>query len=183
MQEKQETWVQSLVRKTSWRRAQQPTPLFLPGEFHGQRSVAGGKELDTTEATARTQKRQKTLKFREKDVCRMSKMFISTDNSQSPWDTLMRKPHGHDLTERGADLLLFSPSVSFDSLQLRGPQQARLPWRLPSPSPGVCSNPCPSSQWCHQPSHPLLPPSLPTLNLSQHQGLFQWASSSQDHNQ
>ena len=27
-------------------------------------------------------------------------------------------------------------------------------------------------------SHPLLSPSLPTLNLSQHQGLFQWVSSS-----
>ena len=30
-----------------------------------------------------------------------------------------------------------------------------------------------------QPSHPLSSPSLPTLNLSQHQGLFQWVSSSQ----
>ena len=29
-----------------------------------------------------------------------------------------------------------------------------------------------------QPSHPLLPPSLPALNLSQHQGLFQWVDSS-----
>ena len=29
-----------------------------------------------------------------------------------------------------------------------------------------------------QPSHPLLPPSLPALNLSQHQGLFPWVSSS-----
>ena len=28
-----------------------------------------------------------------------------------------------------------------------------------------------------QPSHPLLSPSLPALNLSQHQGLFQWVSS------
>ena len=28
-----------------------------------------------------------------------------------------------------------------------------------------------------QPSHPLLPPSLPALSLSQHQGLFQWDSS------
>ena len=26
---------------------------------------------------------------------------------------------------------------------------------LPSPTPGACSNSCPSSQWCHQPSHPL----------------------------
>ena len=29
-----------------------------------------------------------------------------------------------------------------------------------------------------QPSHPLSPPSPPALNLSQHQGLFQWVSSS-----
>ena len=29
-----------------------------------------------------------------------------------------------------------------------------------------------------QPSHPLLPPSPPTFNLSQHQGLFKWVSSS-----
>jgi len=29
-----------------------------------------------------------------------------------------------------------------------------------------------------QPSHPLLSPSIPTFNLSQHQGLFQWVSSS-----
>ena len=37
-----------------WRRAWQPTPVFLPREFHGQRSLAGYslwgcKELDTTE--------------------------------------------------------------------------------------------------------------------------------------
>ena len=27
-----ETWVQSLVGKIPWRRAWQPTPIFLPGE-------------------------------------------------------------------------------------------------------------------------------------------------------
>ena len=37
-----------------WRRERLPTPVFLPGEFHGQRSLAGyspwvPKELDTTE--------------------------------------------------------------------------------------------------------------------------------------
>ena len=37
-----------------WRRAWQPTPVFLPGESHGQRSLAGyspwgPKELDRTE--------------------------------------------------------------------------------------------------------------------------------------
>ena len=38
---------------SGWRRKWQPTPVFLPGEFLGQRSLVGyspwgGKELDTT---------------------------------------------------------------------------------------------------------------------------------------
>ena len=36
----QEMWVPSLVGKLSWRRKWQPTPVFLPGKFHGQRSLA-----------------------------------------------------------------------------------------------------------------------------------------------
>jgi len=41
------------VRKIPWRRKWQPTPVFLPGEFRGQRSLAGyspwGRiESDTT---------------------------------------------------------------------------------------------------------------------------------------
>ena len=44
------------IRKICWRRAKQPSSVFLPGESHGQRSLAGyslwgHKELDTTEAT------------------------------------------------------------------------------------------------------------------------------------
>ena len=44
------------VGKIPWRREWLPTPLFLPGEFHGQRSLVGlspwgGKESDTTEQT------------------------------------------------------------------------------------------------------------------------------------
>ena len=44
------------VGKIPWRRAWQPTPVFLPGESHGQRGVAGygpwgRKESDMTEAT------------------------------------------------------------------------------------------------------------------------------------
>ena len=49
----QETWVWPWVGKTPWRGAWQPTRVFLPGEFHGQRSLAGYspwgcKELDMT---------------------------------------------------------------------------------------------------------------------------------------
>ena len=48
------------VGKIPWRRSWQPTPVLLPGESHGQRSLGGyspwgHKELDTTEqlSTAR----------------------------------------------------------------------------------------------------------------------------------
>ena len=44
-------------------------------------------------------------------------------------------------------LLLFSCSVASNSLQLHGWQHARLP--CPSPSPRICSNSCPLSQWCY----------------------------------
>ena len=42
-------------RSIPWRVAWQPTPVFLPGEAHGQRSLeayspCGHKESDTTEA-------------------------------------------------------------------------------------------------------------------------------------
>ena len=42
------------IGKMPWRREWLPTPVFLPGEFHGQRSLVGYspwgcKELDMTE--------------------------------------------------------------------------------------------------------------------------------------
>ena len=49
----QETWVQTQVRKIPWRRKWQPTPVFLPGESHEQRSLVGcpwgHKELNITD--------------------------------------------------------------------------------------------------------------------------------------
>ena len=41
----------------------------------------------------------------------------------------------------------FSCSLVSDSLQLHESQHTRLSW--PSPTPGVYSNSCPSSWWCH----------------------------------
>ena len=35
------SWFDPWFGKIPWRRAWQPTPVFLPGEFHGQRSLAG----------------------------------------------------------------------------------------------------------------------------------------------
>ena len=61
-----------LSRKIPWRRARQPTPVFLSGEFHGQRSLAGynprgRKESDTTEATKQAPKMW-DIKRRVKDA-------------------------------------------------------------------------------------------------------------------
>ena len=49
-----ETRVRFLAGKIPWRRKWKPTPVFLPGESHGQRSLAGyspqdHKESDMTE--------------------------------------------------------------------------------------------------------------------------------------
>ena len=71
----------------------------------------------------------------------------------------------------------FSRSVVSDSLRPHESQHTRPP--CPSPAPGVHSNLCPSSRWCHpaiQSSHPiLLLPSIPP-SIS----LFQWVNSSHE---
>ena len=54
-----------------------------------------------------------------------------------------------------------------------GPQHTRPP--CPSSTPGGYSNSCPWSQGCHP---TISSPSTPPFNLSQHQDLFKWVSSS-----
>ena len=70
----------------------------------------------------------------------------------------------------------FSHSVVSNSVRLYRLQLARLP--CPSPIPGACSDSWPLSQWCHPNISSSVIPSPPAFNLSQHQGLFQWVSSS-----
>ena len=77
---------------------------------------------------------------------------------------------------RRSSSVQFSHSVMSDSLQPHGPQHTSL--HCPLPIPRAYTNSRPSSQWYHQPSHPLSSPSPPTFNLSQYQGVFQWVSSS-----
>ena len=70
----------------------------------------------------------------------------------------------------------FSRSVVSDSLQPHGQQHTRPP--CPSPIPGVYSNSCLLNQWCNPTISSSIIPFSSTFNLSQYQGLFQWASSS-----
>ena len=48
----------------------------------------------------------------------------------------------------------------------------------PSPTPWVYLNPCPLSWWCHPIISSSVVTSPPALNLSQHQDLLKWVSSS-----
>ena len=70
------------VRKILWRKEWQPTPVFLPGEFHGQRSLAGYspwclKESHMTEQLTHTHTHTHTHIFIYTFLCRY-KNFILT---------------------------------------------------------------------------------------------------------
>ena len=79
------------------------------------------------------------------------------------------------MNKRSLLSLLSSRLVVADSLWPHRLQHTRCP--CPLPSPGVCSNSCPLSQWCHSTISSSVVAFPPALNLSQHQGLFQWVSS------
>ena len=76
----------------------------------------------------------------------------------------------------------FSCSVVSDSLPSHGLQHARPP--CPSPTPGVYSNSCPSSQWCHPAIASSVipftscPQSLPASGSFPMTQLFAWGSQS-----
>ena len=65
----------SWVQKISWRREWQPTPVFLPGEFHGQRHLVGyspwgrqESDMDMTEWL-----KHKTPQMEERFLCKILK--------------------------------------------------------------------------------------------------------------
>ena len=68
----------------------------------------------------------------------------------------------------------FSHLVVSNSLQLHGLQHARPP--CPSPTPGVWSNLCPLSQWCHPTTSPSVIPFSSHLQSFPGSGLFKWVS-------
>ena len=144
------------IRKIPWRREWQPTPVLLPGESHGHSSLAGDspwccKELDMTE--------QLTV------AC-----FLMFTAALLTIVKIWKQPDGHQQ---------ISSVQSLSRVQLWDPMDHSMPG-LP-----VHHELLESTQthvhWVRdaiQPSLPLSSPSPPAFNLSQHQGIFQWVSSS-----
>ena len=102
------------VRKIPWRREWLPTLVFLPGECHGQRSLAGyspwgHKESDATE--------QLTLPLIYLPKCN-KKLLLSLENTvsgENRWTLLFSKSKSHK-TQRLRAPLLRSPKESKSAL-------------------------------------------------------------------
>ena len=90
-------------------------------------------------------------------LAKIQKFPSSLDTGETLWSsTSSRKKYNPRLSfrkrwfqlwKRNLSTLLFRRWVVSDSLWPHGLQHNRLP--CPSPSPGVCSNSCPLSWWCH----------------------------------
>ena len=119
------------IRKIPWRRkcilaCVLVFPVFLLGKSHEQRSLVGYtpwdlKESDTTEWLSIHAHFMKYYQGYRVRLCWLQSQFVVVQS--------------------------FSPSVVSDSLWPLELQHTKLP--CPSPSPGVYSNLCPLSQWCH----------------------------------
>ena len=68
------------VGKISWRRAWQPTPIFLPRESHGRRSLAGYRPWDPTESDTT----EVTEHIATQGQCKHGKEVSSTAEGHQP---------------------------------------------------------------------------------------------------
>ena len=94
---------------------------------------------------------------------------------ESSRNTECLKGTGQSLFSQEAPSVQFSCSVVSNSLWPHESQHAR-PSCL-SPTPGVHSNSCPLSQWCHSAISSSVVPFFSCPNPFQNQSLFQWVNS------
>ena len=118
-----------------------------------------------------------SLAFRAGSLKRGGTSGIFTSHHREP-HSLIRScmAYHEDKQVYVLSLVQFTHWVSSDFLRRHGLQHSRFPYL--SPTPRACSNSCPLSRWCHPTISSSVAPSPPAFNLSQHQGLFQWVSSS-----
>ena len=173
----QETWVDPWVGKIPWRRAWQPTLVFLPGESHGQRSLAGyspwsRKESDMTEwLSHRVWKGKGGMKVK-----------VSTQLCPILCNHMDYTVHGI----LQARILEWVRSDQIRSVFQSCPTLCDL---MNPSTPGLpVHHQLPEFTQTHvhrvsdaiQPFHPLLSPSPLAPNPSQHHSLFQWINYSHE---
>ena len=105
------------IGKIPWRRAWQPTPVFLPEEFHGQRSLVGcspqgGRKFDPTEEAQYSGTPGKVSIFSAIEI--LSKIFLwspEVGRSRQPYQpSLFASRSWRDLSAHcGSGVLLFRP--------------------------------------------------------------------------
>ena len=182
MQETQETGFDPWVGKISWSRKWQTTPVFLPGKFHGQRSLAGSvygiSESDTIgQLSSHAWMDLESVKVSQKEknkYCILMQMYgiQKTCTDELIFRADIENRRGHSGGEGCCSVAQSCPTL-WDPMDCSTPGFPVLHHLLELAQNHV--------HWVSdaiQPSHPLLPPSLSAFSLSQHQGLFQWVSSS-----
>ena len=125
------------VGKIPWKRVWQPTAVFLPGEFQGQRSLAGydpwgHKELDTTNTfTIDVHVRLFAIPWTVAPQAPMSMEF----SRQEYWNPLPCPPPGN-LPEPGIEPT--SPALQVDSLRPRCGLKGVQNWVGDTDKPMIC---------------------------------------------
>ena len=84
----------------------------------------------------------------------------------------------NSFTTKPISSVQFNRSAVSNSLRPHELKHARAP--CPSPTPGVHSNSCPSSQWCHPAISSSVVPFSSYPQSLDHQSLFQWVNSSHE---
>ena len=150
MKETEETWVWSLGQEDPLERAQQSTPIFLPGEFHGLNTLAVAHRV------AKSQTRLKQLTHICHEGMGLDAMILVFWMLRFKWAfslssfTLIKRLFSSSSLSaiRVVFYLQFSSvAQSCLTLQAHGLQHTRLP--CPSPTPGAYSNSCPLRRWYH----------------------------------
>ena len=136
----QEIWFDPWVRKILWRRQWQSTPVFLPGESHGQRSLEGynpwdHKESDSTESLSM-------------HACKPMSPQQNTNEKTSTWGeqpSTLRSLKAQSQGELGLHLVPWGPSTPSTLSALSSP--------LVPPAPALLLGHGPASAYSARNAH------------------------------
>ena len=156
------------VSKILWRRGWLPTPEFLPGEFWVQRSLVSSSPWGYKESDRKWGTNSFTFIF---NMIRSVPVREKVFNKVIIFPLLSYLPVLTSLFQFNSVAQLCRTLCDPMDCSTPGlPVPHQLPELTQTHVHWVCD--------AIQPSHPLSTPSPPALNISQHQDLFQWVSSS-----